>query len=264
MAPGVPWSTFFSGTGSETISSFALDAQGRILIAGLSGSKDLPGAQVVPKGCATRFAREAPYLAEFSADASTLIASRYVYGLDSGSPRIALGADGTPVIGGGEALKPMDLSAPTPLACTTDPADNAAITYVAPGQLITLFGEDFGGDGVAAAGQINAQVPVELEGRDVVTLTVQPAGGARFSRALRIVPRAPSAFLADGDFNPLNPALSCKGFTFGIAYAPVARNEDGSFNTCDSPAEPGSVITFYLNGLGATTPALRWPTRRRA
>jgi uncharacterized protein (TIGR03437 family) len=37
----------------------------------------------------------------------------------------------------------------------------------------------------------------------------------------------------------------------------VARNEDGSLNGCDQPALPGSILTFYLNGIGATTPTVQ-------
>jgi uncharacterized protein (TIGR03437 family) len=272
---GPVWSTFFSGTGSESITGLRLDMQNRIIITGRSGSSDLPGAQSVPTGCTPEFGRELPYVAQLSADATTLIASRYVYGLDSGAPpRLALRPDGTPVIAGGNGLKPIDLAASRPLACITDPADNFRISQAAPGQLITVFGDSFGEggvtismDGIAAPllytspQQINAQVPLELAGHDVVTLTVQSAGGSSMSRPLRIVPRAPSAFLILQDFQPGNPVFSCNGAGFSPAYPPVARNEDGSLNSCSNPAAPGSIITFYLNGLGATTPSasLRYP-----
>lgn len=136
-----------------------------------------------------------------------------------------------------------------------------------------MFGDDFNVDdlnvwigGIEASllytsrHQINARVPVELAGYDAVDLAIQ-TNGALITRPLRIVPRAPSAFLVLQDVNPLNPVVSCKGVIFGPAYQAVARNEDGSLNSCDQPAAPGSVVTFYLNGLGVTAPAisLRFP-----
>ncbi len=269
------WSTFFSGTGSESITGLALDSQDRLIIAGLSGSRDLPEAQTVPDGCRPGLSYELPFIAQLSAEGTSLVATRYVYGLNPGSAvRVALLPDGKPVLSAGDALKLVDLAAPTPLACTTDPADNARIIRVAPGQLITLFGDDFGSEGIAvsmngipapvlyaSAHQINVQVPVELAGEDVIEVSVQNADGLLLSRSLRVVARAPSAFLVVQDMNPaVYPAVIC-GVTFWPAYLPVARNEDGSFNACDNPAASGSTITLYLNALGATTPtvSLRYP-----
>jgi uncharacterized protein (TIGR03437 family) len=37
---------------------------------------------------------------------------------------------------------------------------------------------------------------------------------------------------------------------------PMILNSDGSLNACDNPAALGSVVTFYLNGLGAGTTQL--------
>ncbi len=265
---GLVWSTFFSGTGSETITGFRLDSQNRITITGLSGSRDLPGAQSIPDGCAPVYGRPLHYVAQLNADGTSLIASRYIYGLDPGvGSSIALRPDGTPVIAAGESFKPIDFAASTPLACTMDPADYTLINHPAPGELITLFGDNFGGDGVhvmfngvpapllySSAQQINTQVPPELAGQDVVTLTVQPADGTALSRPIRLVPRAPSAFLVPQIVNRLNPALECNGFGFSPGYAALISNEDGSVNSCDNPAAGGSAVTFYLNGLGVSTP----------
>ena len=268
------WSTFFSGTGSETIHDLRLDSENHIIVTGTSGSRDLPGAQSMPAGCTPGFNREVAYIAQLSSDATGVIGGRYVFALSSGSPvRVALSPDGTPVIGASDSLESIDFSAPMPLACTIDPADNARINHIAPGQLLTLFGDDFNIDdlqvwigGIEAPllytsqHQINARVPVELDGYDAVDLAIQ-TNGALITRPLRIVPRAPSAFLVLQDVNPFNPAVSCKGVIFGPAYQAIARNEDGSLNSCDQPAAQGSVVTFYLNGLGVTAPAisLRFP-----
>jgi uncharacterized protein (TIGR03437 family) len=266
---GLVWSTFFSGTGSETITDLRLDAQNRITIAGVSGSRDLPGGQAMQAGCNPGYAREVTYVAQLNADASSLIASRYVFGVDATvAARVAVRPDGAPLLTAADAIKPIDLAAGTPLQCTTDPADNARVNRAAPGQLVSLFGEDFltEGDSVwidglvaprlyASSNQINAQVPPELAGRDAVTVAVMTNSGTLLSRRLRLVARAPSAFLIIQDVDPRNPVVSCNG-TFFTGFLPVARNEDGSLNSCEQPAAPGSVVTFYLNGIGVTAPEI--------
>jgi uncharacterized protein (TIGR03437 family) len=271
---GLVWSTYFGGTGSESVSALRVAPDGSLVIAGLAGSRDLPGAQFVPKGCEPGVTAE-PYVVRLNADGSALAGSRYVWGFESGfGPSLALRPDGTPVIADRESLADVDLAAPTPLACVTDPADSARINHVAPGELITLYGEDFGEeaatvsiDGAAAPllytsrERINAQVPAELADRDVVQLRVVTSGGEVLERPLRMVARAPSAFLDLEKVDPARPGVSCRGASYSPAYPPIARNEDGSLNSCETPAAPGSVVTLYLNGVGLapTAGSLQYP-----
>ena len=269
---GLVWSTFFSGTGSETITSVQLERNGDVVVAGLSGSRDLPGAHTVPEGCTPRMGYEMPYLARLTADGATILASRYIYGLDPGaSPGIALTPDGTPVVLAGQTIRSSDHDDPNSVACVVDPANNARILHVAPGQLLTLFG-DFGGQEPASvtigdlpatvlyssAGQINIQAPYEISTSDVVNLAVQPSGQ---TTRLRVVPRAPAVFLDLARLDTDNHVLSCNGEAGTPLDPPLARNEDGSFNTCENRAARGSVVTLYLNGLGTDPPevALQYP-----
>ena len=41
-----------------------------------------------------------------------------------------------------------------------------------------------------------------------------------------------------------------------IGQHPVALNADGTGNSCENPAVPGSTVTIFLNGLGVTAPPL--------
>jgi uncharacterized protein (TIGR03437 family) len=272
---GLVWSTFFSGTGAETISALATDAGGRIVVAGASASRDLPLAQSVPEGCAPGLAKTLPFVAVLEPEARALIASRYVYGLDAGaSPSLALTADGAPLLAAQDALAAVDLAAPTPLACATDPADNARLTRAAPEQLVTIFGDDFGEEPTVAIdgapplvlyrspGQINLQIPAAAGALDTVTLTVTGKGGA-LKRPLRIVPSQPAGFLIPRDPDLRSSGQSCHGAGYSPAAEALARNQDGSWNSCDNPAEPGSSVTFFLAGLGAAfapaTLSLRYP-----
>jgi uncharacterized protein (TIGR03437 family) len=257
------WSTFFSGTGADAITAMAIDGRGRIVVAGNAGSADLPRAQSVPTGCTPGIGKTLPFVSVLEADARTVIASRFVYGLESGvNPRLALAADGVPVVASLDGVKAIQMDGATPLACGIDPADNVRLWRAAPGQSMTLFGDDFGEnaavsvDGMPApvlyrsARQINFQVPAQVAGSDAVTLTVG-AGGMSMSRPLRIVPSQPAAFLVSGEPDTRTTVRSCRGSSFSPGYETLARNEDGGWNQCENPAAPGSVVTYYLTGLGA-------------
>jgi uncharacterized protein (TIGR03437 family) len=270
---GLVWSTFFSGTGSDTITSLAVDADGRITVAGLSGSRDLPGGQAVPDRCAPGLAAEIPFIAQLSPEGARLLSSRFVFGLDPNGAPMAAPPDGQALVVAGETSVAVDLVASTGLACAFDPADFARIAHAAPGQLISFGGDELVGASVEVGGvpaavlytardQINLRVPPEVADRDVVDVTVTTANGVVLTRPLRVVPRAASAFLDIAHVDRVSHVYSWCGL--GGSYPadpPVARNEDGSLNSCDSPAKPGSTIALFLNGLGATAPvgSLKYP-----
>ena len=141
---------------------------------------------------------------------------------------------------------------------------------VAPGQIITVFGNQIGPadlitarlnaqglidttlantqvlfDGRAAplvyvsANQISAIVPYAVAGRSATTVQVNNNGKLTNSLALAIATAAPALFTA---------ASSGRG--------PAAiLNENGSFNSASNPAARGSIVVLFGTGEGATTPA---------
>ena len=141
---------------------------------------------------------------------------------------------------------------------------------LAPGQIITLFGYQFGPaalttarlnaqglidttlantqvlfDGRAAplvyvsANQISAIVPYAVAGRSATTVQVNNNGKLTNSLALAVAAAAPALFTA---------ASSGRG--------PAAiLNENGSFNSASNPAARGSIVVLFGTGEGATTPA---------
>lgn len=179
-----------------------------------------------------------PLLAQFSSDGTALVASQYVYNSD---------------------LNRKDFATAEPYLCAADPTDNSRITQASPGQLITLYANDFGGEdvrvsinGVAAPllytsqHQINAQVPLELTGKEGLQVLIQSTDRPALTRPLAVTASSPSAFLDPSTLNLGNPRLSCNGVTYAPAYQAITRNEDGSLNTCANPAAAGSMVTFYL------------------
>ena len=132
---------------------------------------------------------------------------------------------------------------------------------VAPGEVLELYGENLGplngiafafdpatgklpvsGPGVAVtvngapaplyyaqAGQINLQVPYEIATAAEATVQVTVNGQAREPRRFPVV--------------AANPRLY-----------PVVLNQDGTLNSAENPAAPGSVIVTFATGQGLTQP----------
>jgi len=288
---GLIWSTLFDGStanpeGGDVISAIAVDADGNLLLAGAASSTDLPGLWLTP--VASRLA--GGFVTRLSSDGTTLSPTQLIAG--SVSVRgIALRADGSVVVAGSGStvvsgvsvpvLSAVSLSSAGRVTAISDPADNAKIVSVAPGQLLTLYGTNlapagqasspfptaFNGvtvtfNGIAApilytSGiQINVQVPYEISGQTQVTMLVSSqfvSPPVSESYILAVVQRQPSVFLSASQ--PLFDMSSCNGQIVS-GLQPLALNADGTENSCANPAASGSVVTIFLNGLGVSSPAL--------
>jgi len=263
---GLIWSTFLSGTGADLIASAQWASEGRLFLTGLSSSRDLPLAQSFPAACPLGYYPESAFVAELSGDGRSLLASHRVYDVEVYVPdRVAIRADGTAEVIRG-AVGVVDRSIANPYMCVTDPADNARLSQVAPGQLVTLFGDFAEGTAITVGGspadvlyasseQINLRVPEAVSGSKQIEVAASDPQGRESRRSVDVVDRAPSVFL---DLTkPISPLSLCKGHGFSPGYAVVVRNEDGSLNSCENMALRGSLVTFYLNGLGLTAPDIR-------
>jgi uncharacterized protein (TIGR03437 family) len=180
-------------------------------------------------------------------------------------------------------LQAVSLStAATRVTVISDSADNARLSSVAPGQLITLYGNNLapsaGGaidptqpltglslrfNGIAApllyasATQINLQVPFEIARQSQVILEVSSqlaSPPVSESFILAVLDRQPSVFLLPEDFTgTVFDAASCNGRSVS-GLRPLALNADGTLNSCANPAPSGSAVTIFMNGIGVTTP----------
>ena len=165
-------------------------------------------------------------------------------------------------------------TADTPhLACILDNAGGTRLAAVAPNQLLSLFGANLGpAAGVAAAdlsttslagvtvtfdgvparllyvsqSQINVVVPPP---GDKKSLSMQVAynGQASTPRQLPTVAMAPNLF---AKVAPTSPRCPANATVPAGSPLPMAQNQDGTLNSCDHPAEPGSIVSFFLDGLG--------------
>ena len=156
------------------------------------------------------------------------------------------------------------------VACMLDGADLAPAGPAAPSQILSVFGSGLGpAKGVSASNdtttslagvdisigdvpapllyvssnQINFAVPSAPNSQFArMTLTVNGASGP--GRRIPLTLANPSLFI--------NPAQSfpSAGFPLFVAWA---LNADGSVNTSDNPAQPGSVVSVFVNGLSGFT-----------
>ena len=288
---GLIFSTFLGGSSQDAVTSLALDSAGHIYIGGVSSSPDFPGLDVVPSGCRPSYIYPVPFVTRMSADGSSLTHTQLAFGLTPTSPQsffpalvpiygfTAVDGQGNAWAQAGNALGFVDLFAPAQnLTCTADAADLAPLTSVAPGQLLSLFGEGIGPNAVAyqpkagvysssqqglsvtfnglpgpllyaSPGQINVQVPYEIAGATSVRMEVRLGGDALTpgslvgADAFFVVTSQPSAFVGALEF------ATCKDLVATDLLA-VANNPDGSFDGCSNPADLGGVIKLYLNGIG--------------
>lgn len=179
--------------------------------------------------------------------------------------------------GYGTLLAAFDLATPStggPLACAADALTNMPLGPVAPGQLIALFGSGLGPaqplstsisgpdpvarslggvtvtfDGVAAPltyvseGQINLGVPWEVNLKTSTVMNVTVDGNLVASRQFEVAPTSPSLFVDTGQ-----PASDGNG-----SFPAVALNSDGTKNSSANPAQGGSWVKIFLNGVGSYT-----------
>jgi len=177
------------------------------------------------------------------------------YGSDAGLAFLPSGS--LAVAGSGSAITLLNESssaAPSVLAITNSASLNASGS-VSPGEIVTIFGLNLGSslaktrvlfDGVTApllfvsGNQINAIVPFGIAGRQQTKMVVENSGVASSEARLGVVPAAPAIFLT-GEIS---------------GYLPVAAalNEDGTVNTSQNRAAPGSIVSVFATGLGSLTP----------
>jgi uncharacterized protein (TIGR03437 family) len=164
------------------------------------------------------------------------------------------------------SLGPTPSAQPMPIGCLVDLAE-AVRSVASPGLLVAInietdaaaeplsanpdsagrFPASLGGmaiafDGVPAplfalAGQrLTGAVPFSVAGRSTAQMCLISSSAPQGCTAIQVL--------------PLSPAV------WSVAGAPAVINQDGTLNSADHPAPPGSVVTFYMIGLGPLSPGV--------
>ncbi|HEX3877886.1 MAG TPA: hypothetical protein VHW24_12925, partial [Bryobacteraceae bacterium] len=264
---GLLFSTFFSGSKSDTISFAALTGTG-IYLAGQAGSVDLPGFDgAVPTACTPL-----GFVTRMTLDGAAVTSSR----TPPGRPLAYDSSTKTLLLSSGSYLIRFDASDATPIACVLDSSDLKPVTAIAPGELLSLLGrfpyyESYPytssispvdgtfpvtfqrltvmANDIAAPllyisrQQVNFQAPYELAGSPGATLTLnyldpnsEPVSDAR---TLSVTATNPVAFLSQ----TITPSQT----------TPLILNADGTVNSATNPAAAGSVVTMFMDGLGTAS-----------
>src|SRR5262249_22236512 len=155
---------------------------------------------------------------------------------------------------------------------------NYTFGYLAPGEIITIFGQQLGPpalttlqvsggavtttlaqtrvlfDGLAAAliyvsaNQISAIVPYEVAGKQQTKVQIQYQGRTTNSVTMPVDLAYPALLTLDS-----SGGASVGGVMDSTQGA--IQNQNGSINSMTNPAARGSTVSFFGTGEGSTTPA---------
>jgi uncharacterized protein (TIGR03437 family) len=184
---------------------------------------------------------------------------------------------------GGVDFSQTSNTAPS-LGCVLDAADGAPVGLVAPNQLLALFGMRLGPPvGVSPANrgaqslagvsvtfdgkpaqllyvsesQINVAVPFGVGSEESTVMQVSVNGTTSAPRLFPVTPSNPALF-GSASFAITGCGGGSRSYVGSVAVTiPVVLNDDGKQNSCNTPAKPRSVVSFYINGVGegATYPS---------
>lgn len=213
------FSTYLGGTAADRINALDLDSSSNVWVTGLTGSTTT-------------------FFDEVSADGTHLLTAQPAPAGAAGQAIRTAGANLTILGTTGSVLQlaAAPLTGPAVLGI----ANSAGATvkgYVAPGEFVSLYGVNLSGaqvtfDGTAAPllytgdGQINALVPYAIAGSSTVTMQVN--GGPSVELYVR----------------PAQPEV------FNVAGAALALNQDGTVNSSQNPAAPGTIVSIFASGAG--------------
>jgi len=235
------------------VNSVALDASGAIWITGTADPSSLPVTPSTPGG--------PTYLAAIAPDGSS-VEALYTGGAGMFGQALTLTPAGSPVVLGSGILMVPNSSGGPSLLGVGNSAGSAASAVIAPTELVSFYGTGLGPaaplnaqvvggvvqntlggyqllfSGVAApllylgANQINAVVPNEVWGENLVPVTlVTPTG---------------TFPLADLYVRPSEPEI----FHDPVSGYVVAINQDGTLNSGTNPAHAGEVVSVWGTGSG--------------
>ena len=138
-----------------------------------------------------------------------------------------------------------------------------AVTYaggsIAPGEIISIFGSNFGASSLQVNSAANNSIPFTL-GRTKVLFNGQPGAITAITptQINVFVPyeiTTPATVQVQVD-NILSSPVTIPVAATAPGFSPSILNQDGTVNTSTNPAPRGSIVSFYGTGLGAMTPQL--------
>jgi uncharacterized protein (TIGR03437 family) len=251
---------YVGGIGLNGVTSVASDPQGNIWITGGS----IPSLLPVPSGTPLL---GGTYTAALSADGSS-VTSAFTAPLGAAGQAVTvtqtgavvtLGANGSLIIGVPE-------NGPSIIGVGNS-ASLSVSGYVAPDELISLYGVGLGPATPMNAQVVNGNVTTSLGGVQVlfdggavpllyagpnqINALVPPFGEGQDSTVLQIVTPGGTTPGTTLHLRPSQPEVFCSSMPdSGGVYSALALNQDGSLNSANNPAAPDSIVTVWATGAG--------------
>ncbi|HEY1340035.1 MAG TPA: hypothetical protein VGF59_21125 [Bryobacteraceae bacterium] len=261
---GLIASTYLAGNYTDFATTVRVDADSNVTVVGGTASSDF--VSTAPSACGPRgdgglFVTKLDGLLQ-RVISSAILPQQSARGastlLPDGSLYIGAVISLSDAVGSneGRVVRVNPNGAAPPVACVVNGASFLVENAAAPGQLLTIFGEGLEGAEVVmggrsapilatAAGQINVVVPFDAPDAGDLPVEVRRAGRTLFSWQLSAVPQNPTPLLR---FDADGPVLSEN--VQPVVPLADAVNEDGTPNSKDHPAAPGSIVTIYATGYG--------------
>jgi uncharacterized protein (TIGR03437 family) len=268
-------STLLGGSMSESIDSLALDEKGRVIASGVTQSRDFPATGVFGTPCGPDRGRSysARFVTRLDARLETMERSVVAAGVSSpGLPQGPVRGSLFLLLDSSRALIDLDRDEVSDVACAVSGASYEGLSAVTPGQLVTLFGRGLGpanllsfetGDSLpstvdgtevlfnglrapilaAHSSQLNVVAPLGVE--PLVWLEVKRNGERIYLRHLRWFINNPDPLIQVTDAGTATPSPDSRHLLLADAL-----NEDGTRNSAENPALPGSQVTVFATGLG--------------
>ena len=140
-------------------------------------------------------------------------------------------------------------------------AANYAPGPVAPGELVSIFGSNFGTPGLQLNTAVNNAIPFTL-GRTKVLFDNLPGAIAAITPnqinvfvPYEITPGTPVNIQVQVD-DLLSMPFPIAVFPAAPGFSTPSLNQDGTLNRAANPAPRGSIVSFFGTGLGSMTPQL--------
>ncbi len=289
-ASALVYSTYLYGSSDTEIAALAVDASGAVVAVGDATAFDFPTTPGALYQCDPNQAPAGSgFLLRLAPDGSHPLYSTYL-GAD-GMVAVQLDASGEAYLAGGlNALLPLvpgsfgwngsgafvaslSLSplAPGSVSCVSSAASHGG-TAIAPGEIVDIWGNGIGPAQAVSASAASGQLPMSLGG--VQVLFEGFAAPLLFAGPNQIRAIVPFETYPDPDergaIQVLNPSVAVEPLAATVAsQAPsiftltgasegqaLVINQDGTLNSPQNPAPPGSIATLYATGLNNTAPPL--------
>ncbi len=250
----VVWATYLGGTDADAAQSLALDESGQVWLGGQTDSTDFPNANGWTSG--------RDFIAELKADASALLYSQrdpentaaQALAVENGRVHLA-GSDGTV-----SAVTPGQ-PVPAHIYGIANAAGWTLGSRLSPGEIISVYGPAIGpSQPVVATPSSAGQYPTTLGG--IQLLVNDTPAPLLYVSATQI-----NAVMLFGIAGSETVRVGVGGRTPEFAL-PVdtttpeifrnldrgakAVNQDGTINSAEHPAQPGTIVAIWATGVGST------------